>query len=128
MEVVLNLPDKTYGKAAQLAQLMNREVSQVLAEVIEDGLSPLGESISVAFKPVEELSDEEVLEVAELRMNEAQGKRLGRLLDRQQAGKLNEGERSELAALAQVYYEGLVRKAQGMAEAVRRGLMEPLES
>lgn len=128
MEVVLNLPDKTYGKAARLAQLMNRDVSQVLADVIEDGLSPLGASISVAFKPVEELSDDEVLDVAELQMNEAQGNRLGRLLDRQQAGKLDEDERSELAALAQVYYECLVRKAQGIAEAVRRGLMEPLES
>jgi hypothetical protein len=82
----------------------------------------------VALKPVEELSDSEVLDVAELRMDEAQGKRLGILLDRQQAGELSEYERSELASLTQVYYESLVRKAQGMAEAVRRGLMEPLRS
>ncbi|MGH9835358.1 MAG: hypothetical protein ACREBD_06410 [Blastocatellia bacterium] len=80
------------------------------------------------YVKVEELSDDEILEMAELRMNEAQGKRLGRLLDRQQAGKLDEDGQRELAALAQVYHEGLVRKAQGIAEAVRRGLMEPLGS
>ncbi len=84
--------------------------------------------MSVAFKPIEELSDDEVLDVAGLRMNKAQGQRLGRLLDCQQAGKLNEDERRELAALAQIYHEGLVRKAQGIAEAVKRGLMEPLGS
>jgi hypothetical protein len=67
-----------------------------------------------------------VLAAVDLRMDEAQGRRLGRLLDRQQAGKLRETERNELAALMQVYHECLVRKAQALGEAVRRGLREPL--
>ncbi len=85
-------------------------------------------TFSVRLKPVEELSDKEVLEVAELQMTESQGARLSALLDRQQAGELSEYERNELASLMQVYYESLARKARGIAEAVRRGLMEPLES
>jgi hypothetical protein len=36
-------------------------------------------------------------------------------------------ERSEMLALMQVYAEGLLRKAQALREAVRRGLREPLE-
>src|SRR5713226_9670621 len=64
--------------------------------------------------------------LVDLRMEEAQGRRLGRLLDRQQAGKLREEGRNELAALMQVYHECLVRKAQALSEAVRRGLREPL--
>jgi hypothetical protein len=60
-------------------------------------------------------------------MDEAQGKRLGRLLDHQQAGTLTDVERSELAALMQIYHENLIRKAQALSEAIRRGLLEPLE-
>ena len=39
---------------------------------------------------------------------------------------MTEVERNELAALMQVYHECLVRKAQALREAVRRGLREPL--
>jgi len=126
-EVILNLPDDVYHQAARLAQLMNQDVSRLLAETIESALSPLGPS-GAALGPVGALSDSELLATAELRMGETHGQRLGKLLDRQQAGGLNEAERGELAALMQVYHENLVRKAQALAEAVRRGLREPLAS
>jgi hypothetical protein len=124
-EVTLSLPDSVYHQAARLAQLMNRNVSRVLVETIESALSPLGSS-AVGFTPVEELSDSEVLAAAHLQMDHAHGRRLGKLLDRRQAGKLTEAERSELAALVQIYHENLVRKAQALREAVRRGLLAPL--
>lgn len=124
-QVILNLPDEVYSQAARLAELMNQDLPRVLAETIESALSPLGAS-AADLTPVVELSDTEVLAAADLRMDRAQGRRLGRLLDRQQASKLREAERSELAALMQVYHECLVRKAQALAEAVRRGLREPL--
>lgn len=124
-QVILNLPDKMYEQAARLAELMNQDVQRVLAETIESVLSPLGATAG-DLTPVGELSDSEVLAAADLRMDEAQGRRLGRLLDRQQAGKLRERERNELAALMQVYHECLVRKAQALGETVRRGLREPL--
>jgi len=124
-EVILKLPDKVYDQAARLAELMNQDVSHLLSETIESALSPLGNS-AADLTPVDELSDVEVLALAELRMGKQQGRRLGKLLDRQQAGKLREAERNELAALMQVYHECLVRKAQALAEAVRRGLREPL--
>lgn len=120
-QVILSLPDNVYDQAAWLAQVMNQDVSRVLAEAIESLLSPLGSSVA-ALAPVGELPDNEVLAAAELRMDEAQGKRLGKLLDRQQAGKLSETERSELAALMQIYHGNLIRKAQALGEAVRRGL------
>jgi hypothetical protein len=114
-----------YNQAARLAELMNQDVPRVLAETIESVLSPLGVSAS-DLTPVGKLSDNEVLAAADLQMDGAQGRRLGRLLDRQQAAKLKESERNELAALMQVYHECLVRKAQALGEAVRRGLREPL--
>jgi hypothetical protein len=97
----------------------------VLVETIESVLSPLGASAG-DLTPFGELADSGVLAAVDLRMDEAQGRRLGRLLDRQQAGKLREAERDELAALMQVYHECLVRKAQALGEAVRHGLREPL--
>lgn len=124
-QVTLNLPDKVYDQAARLAELMNQDVPRVLAETIESVLLPLGASVS-DLTPVSELSDADVLAAVDLRMDETRGRRLGRLLDRQQAGKLKELERNELAALMQVYHECLVRKAQALGEAVRRGLREPL--
>lgn len=77
-------------------------------------------------KPVAELSDDEVLATAELRMEQSQGARLGELLDCQQAGNLNEAEQTELAVLMQFYQESLVRKAQALSEAFRRGLRESI--
>src|ERR1043165_3191192 len=115
-EIILNLPDDVYHQAAQLAQLMNQDVKHVLMETIENALSPLGSS-DLALTPVEELSDSEVLATADLRMDEMKGKRLGKLLDRQQAGRLSEAERHALVALMQVYHENLVRKAQALREA-----------
>jgi len=125
-EVIVSLPDNVYTQAARLAHLMNRDVSRLLAETLVAALQPLG-PVEVLQKPVRDLLDKELLATADLRMEESQGRRLGRLLDRQGAGDLRESERVELAALMQVYNEGLVRKAQAIAEAVRRGLREPLE-
>jgi len=120
-EITLSLPDNIYNHAARLALLMNRDVSRVLTETIESVLSPLGAD-ALALAPVEKLSDDEVLAMADLRMNEMQGRRLGALLERQQAGELVEMERSELSALMQVYHENLLRKAYALREAVQRGL------
>jgi hypothetical protein len=77
---------------------------------------------------VSALPDEEVLTLTTLQMKPAQDRRLSLLLDRQQTGSLTEAERFELFTLTQVYQEGLLRKAQALHEAVRRGLREPLES
>ena len=126
-EVILKLPDKVYDQAARLAELMNQDVSHLLSETIESALSPLGNS-TADLTPVDELSDVEVLALAELRMGEQQGRRLGKLLDRQQSGRLNDAERDELVALTQVYHECLVRKAQAVREAVSRGLRGQVQS
>jgi hypothetical protein len=79
-----------------------------------------------AIEAVTSLSDEDVLKLTELQMSPEEDHRLSRLLDRQQKGKLTAAERAELFTLMQVYQDGLLRKAQALSEAVRRGLIEPL--
>jgi hypothetical protein len=76
--------------------------------------------------PPPEWPDEEVLTAAELEMPAADDQRLSTLLGRQQAGELSDAERQELRGLMQVFQEQLLLKAQGLREAVRRGLRGPL--
>ena len=123
--VEIALPDEVYHRAERLAHRMNRDIADVLAETVALALPPL-RSQPEPGKPVTELTDEEVLALTELQMEPKQDRRLSLLLDRQQAGKLSDAERAELWALMQIYQEGLLRKAQALHEAVRRGLWEPL--
>jgi len=67
-------------------------------------------------------SDQEVLAAADGGMPAAADERLSELLNRQQAGLLKDTEHAELTALMQLYQQGLLRKAQALREAVRRGL------
>jgi hypothetical protein len=124
-EVVLHLPENLYRQAGRMAELSNRDLPHVLTETLEKAFFPLG-PVAETLPPIEKLSDEEVLKLANLQMESSQGKRLSRLLAQQNAGQLNKAEELELIALFQVNQEGMLRKAQALAEAVRRGLREPL--
>lgn len=123
--VTVTLRDDVYDQAAQLAQLANVKVTEVLSEAIELSLLPVSPQ-QTNLNPISELPDEEVLKLTQLEMSPAEDRRLSRLLDRQQAGKLTVKERAELFTLMQIYRAGLLRKAQALSEAVRRGLREPL--
>src|SRR2546426_8457335 len=124
--VVISLPDEVYHRAERLAQLISRDVADLLADTVALSLPPLSPQPETV-RPVTELTDEEVLALTELQMDPKQDRRLSLLLDRQQAGELSDTERAELLALMQLYQEGLLRKAQALHEAVRRGLRKPLE-
>ena len=126
-QVTLTLPDATYRRAIHLARLTGRDIADVLADTLDISLQPLGIE-AITGKPIAELSDSEVLAVADSNMESDRDHRLSELLDKQQASKLANDERPELIALMQVYQEGLLRKAQALNEAVRRGLRKPLES
>lgn len=125
--IVLELPEKTYRRAQRLAELTEREVTEVLADALTLSL-PAFDSAQKSIEPVSELSDAAVLELANSTMDPSDDLRLSELLDRQQAELMTEPEHVELARLMQVYQEGLLLKAEGLAEAVRRGLRPPLVS
>ncbi len=125
-QVTVTLPEGVYQRAELLAQLTNRDVTDVLADTIKLSLSPLNPHSKVS-KPIAALSDEEVLSLAELEMDESQDRRLSTLLNKQGAGQLTEREQDELWTLMQIYQESLLQKAVALHEAVRRGLRKPLE-
>lgn len=123
--VVVDLPDIVYERAVRFAQLTERDVDVVLSETLAlslPALHPHTESII----SINDLDDDAVLELANLQLSPEQDLMLSTLLERQQAGNLAVDEQNMLADLMLVYQEGLLRKAQALAEAVRRGLRAPL--
>jgi hypothetical protein len=75
-----------------------------------------------------DLSDSQIMALTKLEMEPLHDVKLGELLDKQQSGTLASEETQELGYLMQIYREGLLCKATALAEAVKRGLMEPLDS
>ncbi|MBE2200053.1 MAG: hypothetical protein IAE79_15670 [Anaerolinea sp.] len=126
MQVTISLPEKTYRRAKRLAHLTRRDVNSVMADTLSLSLPPLG--VMVTETAVADLSNEEVLALADLQVDAADDRKLSQLLDKQQAGTLTEPKRVELIRLMQLYQSSLLQKAEGLAEAVHRGLREPMTS
>jgi predicted transcriptional regulator len=124
-QVIITLPDEIYQRAERFARLANRDVASVLADTIRLSIPPIREDV-LDLEPISSLSDQQVLTLTQLQMEPEQDAQLSKLLDRQQAGLLVESERIELQTLMQIYQEGLLRKATALSEAVKRGLIEPL--
>lgn len=122
MQVMVKLPDDVYQKAEGLAQRTGRNIADVLTSMLEVSLPSMPD---FSTKPLNELSDEEVLLLADSRMETAQNERMSALLQKQQETELDEIERHELSLLMYIYQEGSLRKARAMVEAVQRGLRQP---
>ena len=67
-----------------------------------------------------------MLTLSDLQLPGEADRRLSTRLEAQQARPLTSAERADLLALMQLYQDGLLRKAQALKEAVRRGLRPPL--
>lgn len=126
-QVIVDLPDELLQRANDLAMITHRKLSDVLVDTLDLSLPAIFSS-SLHIEPVDGLSNQSVLALTKLEMNPVDDKRVSELLYRQQAGQLFESERLELARLMQIYQAGLLRKAQALAEAVKRGLLPPLTS
>lgn len=112
--VTLDLPEPFVERASAAAAFSNRRLEDVVLEWI-------GEIADE--RPVESLTDAEVVAVANSRLPAAEADQLSDLLADQRESRLTPEGRARLDQLMDVYYRGQLRKAQGLAEAVRRGLM-----
>jgi hypothetical protein len=73
------------------------------------------------------LSDDEVLAMADYRLSPEDDRLLSDLLELNGDGRLSVVQRVELDRLDRLVTEGVLLKARGWAEAVRRRLREPLD-
>ena len=126
-QVTISLPDDLYQGVSSFAQLLGKDIRDVLTETISLSLSPIATQTNVRT-PVTALSDREILALAEIQMQPQDDPRLGELLARQEDGLLTIPEQSELLGLMQSYQEEWLRKTKALCEAVKRGLCEPLSA
>lgn len=124
--IVLDLPSELVERAEYLARLTQRDVGNVLADRLAFLLPPLATLSASDYPPVGNLSDGEILALAESQMDALQNDRMRHLQARRESQSLSVDEQIELLSLWQIYEIGSLRKAQALAEAVRRGLRSPL--
>ncbi|MCD9187243.1 MAG: hypothetical protein LUM44_12480 [Pyrinomonadaceae bacterium] len=125
MEVTLNLPENIYRNISELAEKKHRRVEEVIADKLRDDF--LAETSDYA-KTVASWSDEDVLALAKLKLPKEQANRMSELSDLKQRGLINAVEKSELEMYLEIYNNANLRKADGIAEAVKRGLVSSLDN
>jgi hypothetical protein len=125
--ITISLPESLVEQAKRFGSMTHREAEAVLAEALEMMWPTLGSLPDETFHPpLSNLSDVEVLALADSKMNPIQNQRLGELQAKGKASGLTIDERYELMALMQICQLGQLRKSEALAEAVRRGLRTPL--
>ena len=72
--------------------------------------------------PLEFVDDEQLLALADLMLTDEQQSTLDKLLEQKREGQLDAAGQEDLDAFMKLYGRLQVRKAQAMAEAVKRGL------
>jgi hypothetical protein len=128
-QLTLDLPDSLVDHAKFLGEATHRDASAVLADTLEMMWPVWEETLnSDQIPPVSSLTDDEIVELADLKMSPAQNRRLGELQAQGKASGLTPAGQFELLTLIQLYQVGQIRKSEGLAEAVRRGLKKPLTS
>ena len=115
----VTLSDETFARFKRLSQVTGLDLETILNAMPLLSSSLLRECDTT---PLETLTDEAVLALADTRMDAAQGLQLSTLHAQQNAGVLTSSGREELQLLMGVYQAGQLRKAEAMVEAVLRGL------
>jgi hypothetical protein len=124
MEVTVTLPEKVFQDVRKYVELTNRPVDEVISEKLEADF----QISNVATEEViSDWNDTDVLELANLKLPEAQDKRLSELFEKQRERLISTSEKVEMEGLIESYRIATFRKAQGFIEAVKRGLVESPE-
>ncbi|MDX6696380.1 MAG: hypothetical protein QOF02_3983 [Blastocatellia bacterium] len=118
-QITIEVSEQVVRQATQVAAQTERSVEEVLASWLET---------AVTARPVEELSDTEVLALTELRLTDEQQATLSDLLARNREGALAAEGQKQLDELMRLYEHGLLRKSQALRVAAQRELIAPLQS
>jgi hypothetical protein len=115
--VTLEISEESAQLARSVAERTGRDFIVVLRDWIDQSASEI---------PVEALSDEQVLALADSMMSDQEQDELSRLLAAQRERQIDSAGKDRLDTLMQIYRRGMVRKAQALNAAVKRGLRPPL--
>jgi predicted transcriptional regulator len=121
MEISVKLPNNLYQDISHLARAKKKSVATIIKNAVRKAVIEDSETLE---RPLAGCSDEEVLAVANMKMPKEQADRQSELLYKNQADTLTPLERNELESMILIYQFGNLRKSQGIAEAVLRGLIK----
>ncbi|CAN5873992.1 hypothetical protein BH24ACI1_BH24ACI1_07510 [soil metagenome] len=124
MQTTVNLSENALQHISSIAQLTERSFDEVIEEAVENKFSI---EVEMLKKSVGVCSDEEVLKLANLQMPEKQSERLSFLLGKNSERKMTGEEKNELGNLMQINRVNDLRKAIGIVEAIKRGLIKSAE-
>lgn len=124
MQTTVNLSENAYQHISQIARLTERSFDEVIEEAVE---SKFSSEVEMLKKSIEVCSDEEVLKLANFLMPEKQSGRLSSLLKKNGESSLTDKERGTLDSLMQINRINDLRKAIGIVEAMKRGLIKSAE-
>ena len=124
MEISVKLPNSLYEGVSNLAKTKKKSVGEIIKNSLKTTLAQEAETLA---RPLVGCSDAEVLAIANLKMAKKENKRMSELLYKNQADTLTPLERNEMESMVFVYQVGNLRKSQGIAEAVLRGLIKSPE-
>jgi hypothetical protein len=125
-QLTVTVQDRVQNRARQLSKQTGHSVEEILEAMLELSLSPFIPQVDFD-QSLSTLPDSEIMSLTDLQMQPERNERLSILLDQQQNAAMNEKERIELQTLMRVYEIGMVYKSQALAEAVKRGLRQPLK-
>ena len=120
MEVMLNLPENVYRNFTEIAEKKHQRLEDVITDKLQDDFSFDNSDFA---ETVATWSDEDVLALANLKLPKEQANRMSELSELQQRGLAGNVEKSELEMYLEIYNSANLRKAYGIAEAVKRGLI-----
>ena len=124
MQTTVNLSKNAYQYVSGVARVTERTIDEVIEETFENRFE---EEVKTLKKSVEFASDDEVLWLANFQMPEKQSLYLSDLLAKNGQGNLSESDKEELGGLMQINHFNDLRKAIGIVEALRRGLIKSVE-
>jgi hypothetical protein len=120
MEVTLNLPENVYRNFTELAEKKHRRVEEVIADKLQNDFS---DEAADYKETVAIWTDEDVLALAKLTLPKEQSERMSELSNKMQSGTISKVEENEFEIYLEIYNNANLRKACGIAEAVKRGLI-----
>ena len=124
MQTTVNLSENAYRYVSSIAQITERTIDEVTEETFENRFN---EQVEMLKKSIEFSSDKEVLALANFQMTEKQSNSLSFLLAKNGQGNLTAKEKEELETLMRLSNFNDLRKAIGIVEALKRGLIKSAE-
>ena len=126
MEISLKLPENLFRDVSQLAKTQNKSVKAVIKGAVQTAVEKevidLDERKDLIKQSIKFCSDKEVLALAKL--TTLHNKRLEYLFEKNREGVLTKSEKRELEKAVEQSRLNDIRKAFGIVEAKKRGLLK----